>query len=153
MKHEKKGTEDNIFRVQTISQLHEIGGFDTLFPLAAGEDREFCDRWQHKGLKIGYEPKAVVFHSHAMTLASFWKQHFNYGRGAFYFHQIRSNRCQTPLKVEPLSFYRDLLMFPVLQSKQFHSFLLSGLLFVSQLANSLGFFWEKWQKKTILRHD
>ncbi len=127
--------------------FREIGGFNTSFPLAAGEDREFCDRWRYNGFHTMYAPEAVVQHAHAMNLGSFCRQHFNYGRGAFYFHQIRSRRCQTPLKVEPFSFYRDLLMFPVLQSKRFQSFLLTGLMFVSQSANSLGFFWEMWQQK------
>jgi glycosyltransferase involved in cell wall biosynthesis len=128
-----------------------IGGFNTSFPLAAGEDREFCDRWLHNGFHTVYAPEAVVKHAHAMTLVSFCRQHFNYGRGAFYFHRIRSRRCHTTLKVEPFSFYRDLLMFPVFQSKQFQSILLTGLMFISQLANSLGFFWEKWQQKTAAK--
>ena len=133
--------------VVPVRYFHEIGGFNTSFPLAAGEDREFCDRWQYNGFQTIYAPKAVVLHTHDMTLGSFWRQHFNYGRGAFYFHQFRSRRCNTPLKVEPFSFYRNLLMFPVLQSKRFQSFLKTGLMFVSQLANGLGFFWEVWQQK------
>jgi len=131
----------------------EIGGFNTSFPLAAGEDREFCDRWQHNGFHTIYAPEAVVQHTHAMTLCSFWRQHFNYGRGAFYFHRIRAGRCHTTLKIEPFSFYRDLLIFPVLQSKGLKSFLLTGLMFVSQLANSLGFFWEMRRQKIVLGHD
>lgn len=133
--------------------FREIGGFNTSFPLAAGEDREFCDRWQHNGFHTIYAPEAVVQHTHAMTLCSFWRQHFNYGRGAFYFHRIRAGRCHTTLKIEPFSFYRDLLIFPVLQSKGLKSFLLTGLMFVSQLANSLGFFWEMRRQKIVLGHD
>ncbi len=131
--------------------FREIGGFNTSFPLAAGEDREFCDRWQHNGFHTIYAPEAVVQHTHAMTLGSFCRQHSNYGRGAFYFHRIRSERCHTTLKIEPFSFYRELLMFPLLQSKRFQSVLMAGLMFVSQLANSLGFFWEMWQQKIASR--
>jgi len=29
--------------------FRELGGFDTSFPLAAGEDRELCDRWRFRG--------------------------------------------------------------------------------------------------------
>jgi len=36
----------NNFALPTNS-FQKIGGFDTSFFLAAGEDREFCDRWLH----------------------------------------------------------------------------------------------------------
>ena len=33
--------------------FRRVGGFDESFPLAGGEDRELCDRWQHLGLGTG----------------------------------------------------------------------------------------------------
>src|ERR1043166_3127835 len=31
------------------AQFRALGGFDASFPLAAAEDRDFCDRWRHHG--------------------------------------------------------------------------------------------------------
>jgi GT2 family glycosyltransferase len=127
-----------------IQNFQNIGGFDTTFPLAAGEDREFCDRWLYAGYTMSYAPEAQVFHAHHLTLRSFWKQHFNYGRGAFYFHQLRAQRSQQQIEVEPLSFYFNLLTYPSRQSIQ--PLLALGammLLFTSQVANVAGFFWQQ----------
>ncbi|PZD74244.1 Hyaluronan synthase [Acaryochloris thomasi RCC1774] len=125
--------------------FHQIGGFDTNFPLAAGEDREFCDRISSKGYAMYYAPEAIINHAHHLTFKSFWRQHFNYGRGAFYFHAIRANRKQDNIKVEPISFYAKLLSFPFMQPTNQPSFLVSLLLFMSQVANVMGFFWAKKQ--------
>ena len=32
--------------------FRQIGGFDTSFPLAAGEDRDLCDRWREAGERM-----------------------------------------------------------------------------------------------------
>ncbi len=124
--------------------FHKIGGFDTTFPLAAGEDREFCDRWLQTGYTMAYTPNAQIYHAHHLTLFSFWRQHFNYGRGAFYFHQLHAKRSQQQIKVEPLTFYFNLLTYPLLQPIQPLSALGSTLLlFISQVANVFGFFWQQ----------
>lgn len=117
----------------------QLEGFDTSFPLAAGEDREFCDRWRHHGFAMYYAPAMQVYHSHTLTLTSFWRQHFNYGRGAFCFHQVRAKRDAQPIEVEPLSFYFNLLTYPFTQSSSQPSLLVSCLIFLSQVANVLGF--------------
>ena len=126
--------------------FRELGGFDISFPLAAGEDREFCDRWLFHGYQMSYAAEAIIHHAHAMTLHPFCRQHFNYGRGAFYFHKKRSGRGQKRMKPEPFSFYLDLLLYPLSQSRHSEAFLLVGLMFVTQLANTLGFFWDVFQK-------
>jgi GT2 family glycosyltransferase len=120
-----------------------LGGFDTSFPLAAGEDREFCDRWLHHGYPMSYAPDVQIYHAHYLTLAKFWRQHFNYGRGAFCFHQLRAQRTTNRIKVEPLTFYFRLLTFPFRQPSSQPALLLSGLMVLSQVANVAGFFWER----------
>lgn len=130
-------------------QLYQqLGGFDTSFPLAAGEDREFCDRWRHQGFQMHYARDMQIQHAHTLKLTSFWRQHFNYGRGAFYFHKVRSQRQSQPIKVEPLTFYFRLLAYPFLRQQGWRSLNLSGLFFFSQLANVAGFFWEKRQQQS-----
>lgn len=68
------------------------GGFDETFPLAGGEDREFSDRLAHDGIKFIHEPTAVVDHCHHLTLRSFLRQNFRYGRGANHYHCARAAR-------------------------------------------------------------
>lgn len=133
-------TSNNFAMTKTLFQ--RLGGFDTTFPLAAGEDREFCDRWLQAGYPMHYVPEACIDHFHNLSLKAFWRQHFNYGRGAFHFHQIRAQRNSEPIKVEPLSFYWHLLTFPFSQGKLWSALPLSLLLFISQVANVVGFFWE-----------
>ncbi len=120
-----------------------VGGFDTTFPLAAGEDREFCDRWLQFGNKMIYAPEVQIYHAHKLTLSSYWRQHFFYGRGAFCFHQVRAKRAHTEVKVEPISFYFNLLKYPLSQPTPQPKLLLSTLLFISQVAGVAGFFWER----------
>jgi glycosyltransferase involved in cell wall biosynthesis len=130
----------------STERFRHIGYFDVTFPLAAGEDRELCDRWLHYGYSMVYVPEALVYHTHRLCLRTFWRQHFSYGRGAFHFHQVRSLREQEPIKVEPLKFYLDLLVYPFSSSSSHPGILVSSLFFVSQVANVAGFFWERWQK-------
>jgi glycosyltransferase involved in cell wall biosynthesis len=124
-------------------RFQELGGFDTSFPLAAGEDREFCDRWLHHDHAMLYVPSVRIQHFHHLTLQSFWRQHFNYGRGAFCFHQVRSQRNQDGIKIESLTFYTKLLLYPFRRDTSQSAILLSALLLLSQVANILGFFKER----------
>lgn len=132
----------NNLAVPTAS-FQALGGFDTAFPLAAGEDREFCDRWLQKGYQMVYAPDMQIYHAHQLTLKSFWRQHFNYGRGAFCFHQARARRQQDRIKVEPLTFYWKLLTFPFAGQSLPRAAAIAVLLFISQVANVAGFFWER----------
>lgn len=61
--------------------------FDESFPLAAGEDREWCDRLAAAGHVLGYETRAVVHHHQRLSAAGFWRQQVRYGRGA---HHLRT---------------------------------------------------------------
>lgn len=123
-----------------------VGGFDTTFPLAAGEDRELCDRWLYSGNRMVYAPEVLVYHTHALTLRSFWRQHFNYGRGAFCFRQARARRGQGRVKLEPFSFYRHLLGVPFSRTQAQQALVLATLLVVSQGANALGVLWERMSR-------
>ncbi len=132
-------------------KFKEIGGFDESFPLAAGEDREFCDRWRHDGHKIMFDSAVRIYHTKPMAFGSFFNQHFSYGRGAFYFHRARGRRTGDGIKVEPFSFYWDLLHSPFAQDGLRSKFLISTLLLISQVANAAGFFWEALNSKKDFR--
>jgi len=121
----------------------KIGGFDVTTLRATAEDREICDRWVYQGFKMTFTTDAVVYHSHAMTLKQFWRQHFNYGRGAYYFRKVRAIRGQEKVKLEPSSFYSDLITYPFHRDEVKQKSFISMLLILSQAANALGFYYER----------
>jgi GT2 family glycosyltransferase len=120
-----------------------LGGFDATYPRAGGEDRDFCDRWLGQGYQIAYVPEAVIYHAHALSLRSFWRQHMTYGRGALHYHQGRARRGQRRIAVEPPSFYLNLLRYPFLQVRGRQAWALGSLLLLSQAANAAGFLCER----------
>lgn len=123
--------------------FEDLSGFDVAFPLAAGEDRDFCDRWNERGLPMRYEPGARVLHAHRLTFASFWRQHWNYGRGAYHFGQARLRRGSPALKPESVSFYLNLLRYPLRHERLHRAAVQTALLGISQCANALGYFSER----------
>jgi GT2 family glycosyltransferase len=124
------------------SAFRSIGGFDAGNPLAAGEDREFCVRWTNHGFPLLYAPEAIVHHAHALDFRRFCRQHFTYGRGAYYFRETISRGGHGQVELEPLAFYSALLRYPLARGHDVRAVSLSLLLFVSQLANALGFLYE-----------
>jgi GT2 family glycosyltransferase len=130
-------------------QFHELGGFNTGFLLAGGEDREFCDHWLYHGYQLIYAPEVIVYHTHKLTFRSFCKQHFNYGRGAYHFHRLRAQRSERPIRMESLEFYLDLLRYPLSQSSSRRMLLLAILMVIAQVANTVGFFSERAKKITF----
>ncbi len=50
----------------------DFGGFDENFPMASGEDPDLSYRMSKKGLKLVFNPKAIVYHSHPES----WKKYF-----------------------------------------------------------------------------
>jgi len=130
-------------------RFRAIGGFDTTFPRAAGEDREFCDRWLSQGFRIIYASEAIMHHAHPLSFRTFGRQHFGYGRGAFFFHRIRARRGLGRVKLEPVSFYRNLLRCSFLHERGVRALLLGSLLIGAQVATAAGFFVEHMKGKRV----
>lgn len=126
--------------------FHQIGGFDTAFLHAGAEDREFCERWLRRGFRMTYAPEVLIYHAHQLTLQSFCRQQFNYGRGAFRFHQLRAGGRLDRLRLEPLSFYVNMLRYPLSEIQGPKKYLVLGLIILSQGATATGFLWQ------MLRH-
>lgn len=121
-----------------------LGGFDTTFPLAAGEDRDFCDRWRQAGHGMVYVPEAVVYHAHDLQLRSFWRQHLGYGRGAYHFHQRRRARRQEKVSIEPLAFYKNLVFYPFQSTpRPKRRGFTAVLLGLTQAANVMGYVYQR----------
>jgi len=120
-----------------------VGGFDINFTLPAGEDRDLCARWQDHGFRIIYAPEVIVRHYHALFLNSFLKQHFNYGRGAYCFHQKRSERICNDKGLKSLRFYVNLLSYPLSKPLFRNRLLIVMLLALSQISICAGYLMEK----------
>jgi len=125
-----------------------VGGFATNFRLAAGEDRELCDRWVGEGRRLVYARGALVRHFHGLGLRSFWRQHRNYGRGAYSFHRLRASRRGGRVRIEPFTFYLRLVLEPFGAGAGWRAPLIAALLLLSQAANAYGFFREKYLDAT-----
>jgi glycosyltransferase involved in cell wall biosynthesis len=123
--------------------FRSVGGFDPGFSRAAAEDRELCARILSFGHRMTYAADAIVYHSHALALRTFVRQHFNYGRGAARFHWTRARQSQWRVKLEPLPFYIRLLRYPFSENSSHPASLIAGLLALSQAANAFGYIWER----------
>lgn len=71
-------------------EVHRALAFDETYPLAAGEDRDWCDRVVASGTHIAWEPRARVDHAPAPGWRGFWHQQRRYGRGARVYHRNRT---------------------------------------------------------------
>jgi glycosyltransferase involved in cell wall biosynthesis len=118
-----------------------IGGMDANWPVAGGEDRELCARWLRAGFGFIHAADAVVFHYHALHLASFWRQHFNYGCGAHLFRaRVAASKHPVP-PFEPARFYLRLPLFAFRRYPFGSAAAPAVLLGFAQMANAAGFLW------------
>jgi GT2 family glycosyltransferase len=122
--------------------FRRIGGFCESFPMAGGEDREFCDRWRERGGRLLPAPDAVVRHLHESSFGGFCRQHFNYGRAAFLFRRRRALRLGQHIRLEPASFYVRLLACALTSDTGPGLVFTAALLAVSQAATAAGFIHE-----------
>ena len=131
-------TSNNIAASRTAFLAH--GGFDPAFTLNAGEDRDMCARWHELGDRLVSVPGARIGHAHDLQLRRFWMQHYRYGMGAATYWEARRRSTGAGLTVEPVKFYRDLMLYP-LRHRPLPSAVVSTLLIaIGQIANALGFF-------------
>jgi GT2 family glycosyltransferase len=115
-----------------------IGGFDAAYRLAASEDRDFCARWIDSGRELILAPDAIITHYHAMTARGYWRQHFDYGKGAYHYHHGSGAAKSRSKDHEPWGFYSNLLCYPF-YAKAPRRVQLSALMGLSQLAHLMGY--------------
>lgn len=117
--------------------FRRVNGFNPGF--RTSEDRDLCDRWQSKGYTLRYVPEAVIFHSHRLTLRSFWNQHAGYGRGAWLYHTARAQRGAGPFRPD-WAFYKALSCSPLSEASTRDIIRGYWLLMIAQAANASGCF-------------
>ena len=122
--------------------FQRLGGFDSRFLLAAGEDREFCSRWLQSGGRLRHVSGAIVTHAHFLSLSSFLRQHFHYGQGGFTYDWLRAQQDSDRLRLQPLSFYTHLFRFPWRTEHGWNAWAAATLLVLSQVANAVGFVYQ-----------
>ncbi len=124
-----------IINNQTFKKLK---GFNEQFPLAAGEDRDFCFRAKQINISLKQVPTALVYHFHQLNYKKFLKQHFNYGKGAHYFNQVLKAHHQS-IPIQPFSFYKNMLLYPFSKHSFFKAFPIGIMIGLSQFFNILGY--------------
>lgn len=134
-------TTNNLF--VPAEGFRTVGGFDPLFLTA--EDRDFCDRWLAQGFSLRYVPEAIVYHAHDLTLRSFVRQQFVYGRGAAKYHSAHARRWNRRVTIEP-SFYAKLFLAPFKLGKGRRALTQAALLQFWNIVNVAGFFYERARK-------
>jgi glycosyltransferase involved in cell wall biosynthesis len=139
--HKRQFFASNNFAVPS-RLFYDMGGFNTSYSIAAGEDRELCERWSGAGYKTAYVPQVVIRHFNQLTLGTYLLQHVRYGRGAYRFRKGAAVSRGWLINFEPASFYLRLIIYPRLQARGVKAFLSMLLLLLAQAANTAGFFCE-----------
>jgi len=146
-------TKPKFFVSHNLAVPHQlfdtIGGFDQGFFLG-GEDRDICYRWLKRGYGMSYDPNAVVYHYHGLSLSSFLIQHYNYGCGAFRFRYKIAQIDAKQIKFENLRFYLQCILYPCSARVGKDRLIFSTLLALSQIANAWGVLKSSKSSKTQL---
>lgn len=116
-----------------------MGGFPEGYPNAAGEDRELCDRWRHRGGRFE-RSAASIEHYHRLTLRSFWRQHANYGGAAPIVKSALRDAGDSVNRFDSVRFILlSLFVFPYRNHRLPGGIRMSLLMLVSQSATTYGF--------------
>lgn len=126
-----------------VEQFHLVGGFDPTFPFPGGEDVDLCARWLARGHRVHYAPEVVVSHAHQLTLSSFLRQHFLYGRGEQRLRVTKGDHAQIPAQRHPVRFVRSLGRSLSSQGSALWALPIASLLLLAQAAKMTGGVWER----------
>lgn len=128
------------------ADFDKIAGFNVRFKTS--EDRELCDRCLFLGMRLVYEHQAVINHTSDLNFTRFVSQHFNYGRGAYHYQRLRSQRGSGGV-LSDLGFSLNLRnwLWPNYEGTQIPRVKLVSLLLLWQVVNAAGFFWQALQRK------
>ena len=127
----------NNFAVER-SRFRAVGGFNESFRFSAGEDRAFSERWAAHVGRLRLVETARVDHHHDLSLGSFLRQHFRYGRGAVHLAWLRRLEGEPTLRPEPLVFYVRMLRHPFRGRPFGMGVRLAGLIALAQVSGVLG---------------
>jgi GT2 family glycosyltransferase len=115
----------------------ELNGFDPRLHMSA-EDRDFSARWRASGRRIIFLSDLPIHHAHVLSFASYWRQHFKYGRGAYRLHHISQRERPAVPHRQPLRFYTGLLLLPFQRFPLSQALVQSALIALAQVATLAG---------------
>ena len=129
----------------TRAAYRDLGGFDTSFPRAGAEDRDYCDRWRASGRPLRLVPAATIEHRHAQNLKEFLDLHYRYGRGAYRYQAKRWERGSGTM-AQDMSFHGTLLRRLPRHLRRHRGLArktqIASAIVLWQVANAAGFFHE-----------
>jgi glycosyltransferase involved in cell wall biosynthesis len=135
-------TSNNL--AMTAERFRASGGFDERYRWA--EDREFCQRCLRSGMPILSVPSAIVNHRHDLTLRSYVRQHFGYGRGAYDFHSGREAAGMAKVRPDLTLLGRTFLQ-PFARTAPLRAVRVAALLVLWQIANAAGYAWQRMRAR------
>jgi len=153
LSHGRSGAEDEVEFLPSCNlaldrdAFARVGGFDSSFAAAGGEDRELCARCLREGLELRFVPEAAVRHFHHLRLLTYLRQHFRYGRGAVLFRR-RCAEAGGSARLAAPRWYLGLLAFPFRRSGTARAVPLTALLALAQLVTAVGVGVEKLYRRT-----
>jgi len=116
-----------------------VEGFNERFELPAGEDREISSRITAAGARLVFAAEATVQHRHTLGLGDFLKVNYRYGRGACLLRDRSRSRGGEQPRLEPASFYLDLILSPLVSGHSERPLQDVLLMTMSQLATAAGY--------------
>ena len=120
-----------------------MASVDAAFSAGTAEDRELCERWLQSGRRIVYAPDLVVGHAHHLDFAGYFRQHFNYGRGARSYRRVcRERRWQARGRDAGWQLRAHNWLFYPFRTGQTRPMRRMLALLTWQVANGLGFLWQ-----------
>jgi GT2 family glycosyltransferase len=123
--------------------FHSVGGLEREWVISGGEDRDLWQRWRRAGHRLVYAPEAVVAHAHRLTLGKLWRQHYDYGRGAYVYHSGCLSKGRHRVQLEGPSFYVQLPFHAWAEQTGTRAARCAALLVVTQLATVAGWLRER----------
>lgn len=148
----KMGKQDSIDFIATYSAAYrkivfeKLGGFDTSFPMASGEDTDFSFRVHESGQKMVFNPNAIVHHAHPTSLWKYLKTKFfrAFWRAKVYKKHrgkmVKDSYTSQSIKLQLLLFYlaiASLALFALGINGLLYSGICLALLFISGLPFAL----------------
>jgi glycosyltransferase involved in cell wall biosynthesis len=115
-----------------------VEGFDTSYPDAAAEDRDFSARCKALGRSLVYEPTALIRHAHPLDPRSLLRQYVAYGRGARRLSGSPGRAYEGPGVRSP-RFYAGILLGPYRRYTPRRAAAVSSLIALTQIGTAIGY--------------
>ena len=117
--------------------LNKAGNFAEHFKKASGEDRDLNIKISKIGGKLRLDKSILVYHDRDLTLQSFAKKHYNYGKAAYSIYAIYPE-----LKYMSSNAYFELYSSILKKYRSFKEKIMAFLLLsLSQLCTITGYYW------------